>query len=221
MAVSFDNNTATNSTSGTAWTFDHTVSGSDRYLVVVVGANGAQSTGVKYNSVSMSLVHRIQLTFADIRLEIWDLVAPATGTNAVEITPSSGVPHYQVAIASSYNGVDQSTPRGSYVSTTQDNQSNSTISINVTTTTVDMVVDGVMAYNKTLTADGGQTDLGGSNPGGDISAKSSYKTGGASSVTLGWSWSGGQISAQIGFCIKSAVPPVIEMPRGKGVFAIL
>lgn len=89
-------------------TYAHTVSGSNRYLVVgvVYGGTTTTSTGVDYNGVAMTLLHRE--VGSSITAETWGLVAPDTGTNNVVITRSGSAGFATGAV--SLNSVDQTNP---------------------------------------------------------------------------------------------------------------
>jgi hypothetical protein len=92
-----------------SYTFTHRVGegGANRCLVVGVSifATGTVSS-VTYNGVGLTFVR------ADsngvYRSEVWRLVAPATGSNTVEVTLSLSLT--SISSAESYTGVDQSSP---------------------------------------------------------------------------------------------------------------
>lgn len=193
MAIALDTATAVQHSGNTAFNTSHTVSGSDRVLLVAVSSSLALS-GITYNSVALSSLITVNQTYlVNWYTSIWFLVAPATGTNTLTVTPGAGAPHIQDIIISSWTGVDQSTPYGTLVSTNQENQSNASISVVASSASGEMVVDAVSVYNKTLTQGGSQTVLGSiiqDYPG----IGSSYQAG-AASTTMTWSWGGGQISS--------------------------
>lgn len=90
MAIAFDSATAmTGNTSVTSKTFSHTCSGSDRILFVISAVQTARTiTGITYNSVAMTYIDRKQTDYGN-EVELWYLVAPATGTNNVVISVDS------------------------------------------------------------------------------------------------------------------------------------
>ncbi len=93
-------------------TFSHTVSGADRLLLVsVIAADTAGISGVAYNAVPMTRVAEIDSYGRQI--ELWKLVAPASGAHNVVVTMASG--QESVATAASFTGVDQSVPLGTAV----------------------------------------------------------------------------------------------------------
>lgn len=120
--------------------WNHTVSGSNRLLIVGVAVGGgttSATTSVTYNSVSMTSAGRI---FADNQndgyTQLFYLVAPATGTNTVVVTCNES--HDLSGGSTSFNGVDQTTPLSGY--TTNFGATNP-ISLTVASNYGDMVVD--------------------------------------------------------------------------------
>jgi hypothetical protein len=135
--AAFDASSTAQSAFGSSLTFSHTCSGSDRVLFVAVAVgNGVAITNVTYNGVEMTAV---ETGAVDRRL--YSLVAPATGANNVVVTLPS--PTEILAVASSYTGVNQSTPwDGAQVSTTGDTSP----SVTVTSASGNLVV-GMSNYS--------------------------------------------------------------------------
>ena len=142
--VAFD--AATRSLTGL--TFNHTCSGTNRYLTVQIQIVGSTVTGtnVTYNGVPMTLISRQVNTNAT---EIWGLVNPTPGTNVVAITLSGAATTAQGAV--SFTNVDQTTPLGT------------TAAVNVsgggakngpsmTTDAGDMIIDSVIGSSFTVSA---------------------------------------------------------------------
>jgi len=93
LAIGTKTNNLTNPGAGLTVTFAHTQNtGADGYLFVVTGIlTGADGiTGVKYNGVSMTLVDTRVTTTTSKSIKTWRLAAPATGSNNVVVTFSSG-----------------------------------------------------------------------------------------------------------------------------------
>lgn len=107
MAIGFDNSTTYAGVSAASHTFSHTVSGSDRLLVVNVyySSSTATTVTVTYNGVSATKVGLSSQNSS--RVETFYLIAPATGANDVVVTfsPSKSCD----VIVASYTGCDQST----------------------------------------------------------------------------------------------------------------
>lgn len=97
MAIAFDAVTSSDATS-----FSHTCSGSDRILFVGVKSVG-QTTGVTYNSVSMTSIAEIQVGATGEYVNIYYLIAPASGSNTVAVSGGSDY----TSRAVSYTGAAQ------------------------------------------------------------------------------------------------------------------
>lgn len=209
MAIAFDSSTQDATSGNSPWNVSHTIaSGSDRLLIACV-SSGYGMSSVDHGMYSMTLVQRQTYSapayFIDWVVEIWSLIAPATGTNNLTFTPNSG-PSSAISVGiSSWTGVHQSTPTGTPSQTAQTNQSNASISTSAASATGDVVIDATAVYNRTLTAGGGQTALASvlNYPG----LFHSSKAGAASSTTMSESWSGGQLSSQIAVALKPVSPP--------------
>ena len=135
MAIAFDSATRATTGTGTSLTFSHTVSGSNRILVVGVADNDATTgdtiTGVTYNGVAMSRISGGYGTNTDGgTVFLYYLVAPATGTHNVVVSCSSS--HSLSALAASYTGAAQT---GQPDANTAQSTSAST-SINISLTSV-------------------------------------------------------------------------------------
>ncbi len=127
MAIAHDANSSANDSETNTLSWSHTCTGSDRALVVHAANNGGLTvSSVTYNSVSMTAVAS-GIANGNANCQNWILVAPATGSNTVLIT-YSGSGNFLTSGASSYTGVDQSTPTdaagaGSTGSSTNSNDS--------------------------------------------------------------------------------------------------
>lgn len=115
MAIAFDNVLGT-SLGGGPNTISYTVSGSNRYLFYTV-ANDHQA-GQTISTITYAGIGLTQLFSQNDglngKIEIWGLVAPATGANNIVITWSAQS-FTAAGIAASYTGVDQVTPLGTAV----------------------------------------------------------------------------------------------------------
>lgn len=109
--IAFDaSGSVVQNSTGASFTWSHTVSGSNRVLVVGVSVRNPQN-----QTVSTVTYAGIPLTFVgarsnetSARVEIWQLVAPAVGTANVVVNLSA--PAKIVGGAISLTGVDQTTP---------------------------------------------------------------------------------------------------------------
>jgi hypothetical protein len=93
-----------------ATTFSHTVSGTNRYLIVQIAlGNGADTiSSVTYAGVSMTQLQR-SASPSFYGAELWGLVNPALGANNVVITRGTGSTGIATG-CTSFTNVDQTTP---------------------------------------------------------------------------------------------------------------
>lgn len=144
-SVAFDAVTPVSGLSGASgFTTSATATGANRLALVgygfVVGAGSTVAT-ITYGGVSMSRVGA-DATRSDFNggtftgfAGIWQLVAPATGSQTVILTASGGGTLFGAAGICTYTGVDQTTPLGTPVSA------------NGSSTTASAVVTGTLSGN--------------------------------------------------------------------------
>lgn len=114
--------------------FNVTTTGTNRFLLVKVSMESTQTvTGITYNAVAMALVDAQNQS--GVRVELWKLVNPTLGTNAVAIT-LSGVSLLEWD-AIPFNNTDQTTP---FTLGTSSGGVGSPISGNVTTVVANAVL---------------------------------------------------------------------------------
>lgn len=149
MAVAFDavgpSSAGTSSHDLTSLSWSHTCTGSDRLLTVAVALNpgaGAATMTATYNGVSMTSLGTVAANNQTSGfVQVWQLVAPATGANTVAIASSGPTPQSLVGGSVSFTGVDQVTPCGTSATAFG---SGTAPSVAVTgTTSGNMVVDAV------------------------------------------------------------------------------
>jgi len=145
-SVAYDNDTqqlqivTTNTT-----TFSHTTSGANRALVVYVILSGiSQSVStITYAGTSLALIGaRDDSDTSGTRIEAWGLAAPASGANNVIVTLSASNAAWDVS-AVSFTGAHQtggSTTFNGFTGADADGVTAS-VSVNITTTSSDMVTD--------------------------------------------------------------------------------
>ena len=123
-------------TTGNKLTWSHTVAlGTDRALFVeiAIGGLGANVTGVKYGTADLVQVGRSTGNHA---VEIWALVNPTVGTANVEISFAGSTD--AAAGASTFNGVDQTSPYSGYVGASG---TGTTAAVTVASAIGDLVID--------------------------------------------------------------------------------
>ena len=138
------------STTDSVLTISHTTSGTERLMIVSVSLspkNGELVTSVTYNGSNLTLFGVIEETAGKARVELWQMVAPATGTQDVIVTFDQAVAEGAVAGVMTFNGVDQTTPLGSFASA---EDKTGTASVNVSTEVGDLVFSAVAASSDSL-----------------------------------------------------------------------
>ena len=192
----FDAATTGTAANAGSLTFSHSVgaAGTNRLLIVAVSIDNRTVSGVTYNGVAMTSVG--SATNGKQISHMWRLIAPATGANNVVVTLSGGGDDI-IAVATSYTGVDQTTPLGTPATATG---TSTTASVTVTSATNELVVDSVSSNLGTLTVDASQTQRGnavaGDNQGG------ASEEAGAASVVMSWTIGSSSAWASVGVGIK-------------------
>ncbi|HXP17203.1 MAG TPA: DUF11 domain-containing protein, partial [Terriglobales bacterium] len=137
-------------------TFAHTSAGTNLVLVVGVSINitnntGATVTGVTYNGIALSSAGAHNDAGNTRRVEMWTLIAPATGAHNVVVTlnlPGASGTLGVVVGAVTFTGADQTSPLRPFVSA--DGAAGTPASLNVPSGLNEMVID-------TLATGGDQT----------------------------------------------------------------
>ena len=161
MPIAYD--AASNSGYQTASTYSwatHRTTGSNLLLLVgvsMLSVAGSSVSSITYDGNALSLVRVRTSATGTIRVEIWKLVAPATGVKTIAVTLSAALD--SIASASTFTGVDQTTP------TEADNDNSATNGIDAADATVDVttiadndwVFDCVATDDTAITVGAGQT----------------------------------------------------------------
>jgi len=169
MAIAFDtaqNNSFSNSFAfGGSYTFNHTCTGSDRFLIVSTGIGLGTSpsvTGVTYNGVSMTYIDGYATAPAALsESKLFVLANPASGTNVVSVQTSGSGSGYMYVASASYTGVDQTTPTPHNAKAQNTGATSLTLNINTSnspsTDNCWFVLGGVTDGNYTASAGAGTT----------------------------------------------------------------
>ncbi len=188
MSVAVDATSTGSGNNVTSVTVSHTTtSASDRLLLVGVSMDstgGRTVTGVTYAGQSLTLVGAQSGGANPVRVEIWRLVNPPSGTANVVVNLSGSTDGVSVG-ATTFTGVDQTTPLGTFASAIGTSASPS---VNVTSAAGELVYDVVAGKDATsLTQGANQTEQWElANSGGDQRGAASTEAG-ASTVTMSWS----------------------------------
>lgn len=93
-------------------TFSHTVTGTNVVLYCGVGfENSTFTMGLTYNGVSMTSIAYINGADGNKTLEVFRLIAPATGAHNVVVTVTGGTEDFAVGCIS-FSAANQTTPEG-------------------------------------------------------------------------------------------------------------
>lgn len=181
-------------------TASFTTSGSDRYMVA--GASSGATTPANVTAVKWGGSGGTGFTQQDIfrnigsngRTSIWTLLAPAAASQTLYASWAANQEETVVG-AIAFNGVDQSAPIGSVATA---GGTNTTATVNATTTADDMVVDVAFVLdtgcgNRTETVGAGQTsriEVEGASLSCEVFGMS-HEVATGSSTTMSWTYSGG------------------------------
>jgi hypothetical protein len=197
VGIGFDAASSSTCSPCTSLTFQHTVTtgGSNRIIVVGVATTYATDvTGVTYAGVAMDFIGAASVA-AQINVEMYQKTNPATGSNNVVASFAQSTD--AAAGATSFTGVHQTTPTGTFASATG---SGTAPSVNVTSAADEVVIDTVGNNSgATATVGAGQTERWNQPIPGLVTGAGSTEPG-ASSVTMSWT-----LSSSINWAI-GAVP---------------
>ncbi|MBI5504690.1 MAG: DUF11 domain-containing protein, partial [Deltaproteobacteria bacterium] len=195
--VTVDSTTSSNTSStGTSLSFAHTTAaGSDRFMLVAV-ATGAEGTsgsaavvaanGVTYTvgatTQTLTFVNAANNSTGENRLEYWKLLAPTVGAGTVSITITGATAKGITAGATTFFGVDQTTPLGSFASSAP--AAGTSVSVTAGSATGELVVASV-AWDSapTVTTAAGQTQRWNRTTGNNLVTGAGSTKPGAASVT--------------------------------------
>lgn len=178
---------------GVSLTWKHNVSGVNRILIVGVSIRNSVNqtvTGVTYNGTPLIFIGA-QNNGTNVRVELWQLVAPATGNNDIVVTLSASA--NVVGGAVSLTEVDQTNPIDAATFAPPGN-SNAPSVIVTTVTDNSWVIDTMASPDETTTVGAGQTEQWNNKVAGDVRGAGSTegpKTP-VGAVTMSWTLSAAQ-----------------------------
>ena len=217
------------STGSTTLTFPHTPgAGTNKLLLVAVGIGGIDGTpatndpqtvvSVTYNGSPLSQVE--ESIGNETRTYIYSLVNPDAGPHDIVVTITNDLGKAPIAntliqaSAVTFMGVHQTTPLGTPVKVEESTTNESSMTLNVSSTTTTDVIYSVAGVdegpNSTqgtqgVTMGGGQTSLWYDSH-DSMTNRSSYKAGAAGTTTVSYGFSFAQDHSGIAVAIKMAVP---------------
>lgn len=194
-------------------------SGSNLLLFVAVNQRGGTAndpTGITYGGTALTMVSSSSVKAGGNPSwgSFWTLIAPTVGTaNLVVTTPSGGAK--LVVVATTYTGVDQTTPVGTPATTTGSGASQSAT---VSSATGEVVIGALIHADGSTIAvtDGGSqtrralVDTG--SGGGDCDIEVSEKAG-ASSTVVSWTTSPAIAWGTTGVALKPAATSTYPVPE--------
>lgn len=189
MAVAFDATITSLSTNAGQTTLSHTTSGSNRLLVVAVALYDASIwnvSSVAYKGVAMTSAGSQASPGGSFRVYVFYLVNPALGANNVVVNYNGFAPE-TVVTATSFTGVDQLAPVGTFVSA---NGGSNPVSLSVTSEPNGMVVDALAIAVSGITATVGSGQTQRWNQSGSVINSAGSTEPGAASVVMDWTLNG-------------------------------
>lgn len=194
----------------TSGNFSHSCSGSNRVLYVFfhywMSDSSREVSSVTYNGVALTRVAKSARSSDNDGMEIWRLVAPATGANNVAYSVSGAGTVNGRVTAISVTDAHQTIPE-STTPTTGTGQSTSP-SINVATGgTTDLVIDGIAldatGVTLTMVAQSGRTQRANASSGFEFGACSTQETP-ANPESMNWSVSANRHYAMAAVAVQAA-----------------
>lgn len=215
-AVAFDNKaTAGPTTSSSPSITSASTTGSNLIGIAWFAHNDNTTTFITgtptWGGSNMTYVTRVVLSAGTGRvLEMWRIVAPATGAQTVSGTWATSVRWKMAAIT--YTGVDQTTPLGTAVTATT--TLGTSVTVDISSASGELVISGVLNNDGTtaLTQGAGETERFEDNSGANDVAIAGSDEAGAATVTMSYSGSNDRW-ATIGAPLK---PVSASVPAKKG-----
>ena len=200
-----------------ALNWSHTVgTGSNRLLVVGVSVeDGKRVTAVSYRGSALTFLGSRYNSNAEIRVELWYLIAPPSGTGTVSVSLSGSA--NMVGGAVSFFGADQVAPFGSFVSASS-TTSTTTAAVTTPSNSTDLVIS-VLAIDgnaSSRTPAAGQTSRWNRVSSGEDIAGGASTAAGGPTVTMSWTASSLQPWAIAAVAIKRA--PSVSLTQYQATF---
>ena len=167
---------------GTPITVSHTTgTGANRLMLVGISQKNRTVTGVTYGATPLTLVGENNIN-GNARIALYQLVNPPSGTANVVVNFSTNPDKGAVINVTTYTGVDQTNPFGTFVT---DQAKSINASVNVVSAAGEILYDVISVNGVYMTAGAGQTQRWNIHSGGEIYAAGSTKPG-AVSTSMSW-----------------------------------
>ena len=188
MALAVDASSSAEATTPSSLTWAHTVSGTNRLLVVGIQYYFNVNTfisSVTYNGVACTAVPGATINNANYYVTLYYLIAPSTGANNIVVAYGGGAPFETGCGAVSFTDAHQTTPIGTAVTATG---SSTSPSVTVSSGSGEIVMDTLsIVHDGSLSVGAGQTsrwnDIGASG----FTKYAGSTEPGAASVVMSWS----------------------------------
>jgi hypothetical protein len=157
--ISVDTTTSGQTVTTSSMTIAHATSGTNRIMLVGISINndGLETvTSVTWKGTENLNLVGSATNVDDARVEIWRLVNPSTGSGDVVINFSAVLQRGAVAGVTTFTGVNQSTPLGTFAQATGNNSTPATV--NVTSAAGELVFGVVAAEYQTVATGPGQAE---------------------------------------------------------------
>lgn len=192
FAVAYD--AQSNQTFTTSWSFSHTCTGSDRFLLAGYHGDGPSSSlNLQYNGVTFTNDPGITSDASLGFFGVFSLINPASGSNTCSWTHDSawsGTTKRNFAV--SFSGSNQTTPIGAQTTVNHSADDEHTVTTSITTTYANALVVDFFATNSSgdpWTKGASQTTAFISDTGGVSGAASTYRVATTpGSYDMTWSW---------------------------------
>ncbi len=207
--VSLDTSSSNYATSGSSISLSHTVSGSNRLLLVGVSFGATSGTYLRSvtsvtSNTTYSLTYLGAYTYGSVaRTEIWSLKDPPLGTNSIQVNLNASLSNtrgHAIVGASSFTGVDQTTPTGT-VATAGNSSSAASVSISSASTELAFAVVAAQYGSLTNSGNNENWNVATISP---CKGAGGTKAGASPNVTMTWTLDTTRIWSMTGVSIKPA-----------------
>ncbi len=203
---------ATGTASSLIWAHE-VAANPNRMLIVGVSIRNASNTvtGITYGAQSLMFLGAQNNHDDSVRMEMWYVIAPASGTSDITVTLSGSAK--VVSGAASFSGVHQTVPFGTFASIGSTGSGSITPSVSVTSAFGEVIIDTLATQGDadSLSEDAGQVsrwNRAQGTSGGDIRGGGSIEAG-AGSVTMSWTLGSATKWAIGAVAMKPAVTPTL------------
>jgi len=192
-------------------TLSHTTTGSNVVLFIFAGGqtmDAGEWDTPTYNGSSVGVTSMWDVSgTSTYNSSAWYLIAPATGTYDVVVTPTAATEHQIYAIAITYTGVHQTVPIGTPATWADYSEANEDPTVSPTAGgTDDLVISGIFIddVDDVLTAIDSQVVVERISIAGERELAVGSKTGASGAVAMTWDKTGAGWNALGGVAIKPA-----------------